>query len=113
MAETDECAHRACLRMADVTVIHSVTTSATGLTATEIGRGSTRASASCSVSGAVSSLAVLDILEGGGIRESGASEVWFARWSGGRVADGGGADRMSTCPIQRARGEIMLWGNDK
>ena len=36
MAETDECAQRACLRMAEVTVMHSVVTSATGLRA--IGR---------------------------------------------------------------------------
>lgn len=35
MDDMDECAHRACLRMADVTVIHSVTTNATGSTATE------------------------------------------------------------------------------
>lgn len=34
MAETDECAQRACFRMADVTVIHSVTTRATGSMAT-------------------------------------------------------------------------------
>lgn len=33
MAETDECAQRACLRMAEVTVIHSVVTRATGSTA--------------------------------------------------------------------------------
>lgn len=37
IADTDECAHRACLRMADVTVIHSVTTSATGSIATDMG----------------------------------------------------------------------------
>ena len=36
MAATDECAQRACFRMADVTVIHSVVTKATGSTA--IGR---------------------------------------------------------------------------
>ena len=36
IAETDECAHRACFRMAEVSVIHSVTTSATGSTATDI-----------------------------------------------------------------------------
>jgi hypothetical protein len=39
IAETDECAQRACLRMADVTVIHSVVIKATGSTATEIGVG--------------------------------------------------------------------------
>jgi hypothetical protein len=38
IAVTDECAQRVCLRIADVTVMHSVTTSATGLTATEMGR---------------------------------------------------------------------------
>jgi hypothetical protein len=31
MAATDECAQRACLRIAEVTVMHSVTTNATGL----------------------------------------------------------------------------------
>jgi len=39
IAETEECAQRGCFRIADVTVIHSVTTSATGLTATVMGRG--------------------------------------------------------------------------
>lgn len=33
--DTDECAQRACLRMAEVTVIHSVVIRATGSTATE------------------------------------------------------------------------------
>jgi hypothetical protein len=37
MEETDECAHRACLRIAEVTVIHSVVIKATGSTATETG----------------------------------------------------------------------------
>lgn len=37
IAETEECAQRACLRMADVTVMHSVVIRATGSTATEIG----------------------------------------------------------------------------
>ena len=36
MADTDECAQRACLRMADVTVMHSVTTRATGSMATAV-----------------------------------------------------------------------------
>lgn len=36
IAETEECAHRACLRIADVTVIHSVVIRATGSTATEV-----------------------------------------------------------------------------
>jgi hypothetical protein len=35
IADTEECAHRACFRMADVTVIHSVVINATGSTATE------------------------------------------------------------------------------
>lgn len=35
IADTDECAHLACLRMADVTVIHSVVIKATGSTAME------------------------------------------------------------------------------
>lgn len=35
MAETDECAQRACFLMADVTVMHSVVIRATGSTATE------------------------------------------------------------------------------
>jgi hypothetical protein len=37
MADMEECAHRACLRMAEVTVMHSVMTSATGSTAIVIG----------------------------------------------------------------------------
>lgn len=46
IAETEDCAHRACLRIAEVTVIHSVTTSATGSMATEIGW---RVGAKCAV----------------------------------------------------------------
>ena len=37
MADTEECAHLACFRMADVTVIHSVVIKATGSTATDTG----------------------------------------------------------------------------
>jgi hypothetical protein len=37
MADMDECAQRACFRMAEVTVMHSVMTSATGSTAIVIG----------------------------------------------------------------------------
>jgi hypothetical protein len=48
--------------MADVTVIHSVTTRATGLTATVMGRGSRLAIVSCSVEAALSSLSVLDMV---------------------------------------------------
>ena len=36
IADTEECALRACLRMAEVTVIHSVVIKATGSTATEM-----------------------------------------------------------------------------
>lgn len=61
MAETDECAQRACLRMADVTVIHSVTTRATGLTATVMGRASRLAIVSARVDATFSSLPVLDM----------------------------------------------------
>jgi len=37
MAEMEDCAQRGCFRIADVTVTHSVTTRATGSTATVIG----------------------------------------------------------------------------
>lgn len=37
IADTDDCAQRACLRIAEVTVMHSVTTRATGSTATDMG----------------------------------------------------------------------------
>lgn len=37
IAEMEDCAQRGCLRIADVTVTHSVTTRATGSTATVIG----------------------------------------------------------------------------
>jgi len=36
IAATEECAHRACLRMAEVTAMHSVITKATGSTAIDI-----------------------------------------------------------------------------
>jgi hypothetical protein len=62
MAATEECAHRACLRIADVTVIHSVTTRATGLTATVMGRRLKLALVSCSVEAALSSLPSLDMV---------------------------------------------------
>ena len=75
MAATDEWAHRACLRMADVTVMHSVTTSATGLTATGMRRGSARVIASWIDSDSELSDPSLDMLKGG-----------FEK--GGRCADG-------------------------
>ncbi len=37
IADTEECAHLACFRMADVTVMHSVVIKATGSTATDTG----------------------------------------------------------------------------
>ena len=58
MAETDEWAQRACLRIAEVTVIHSVVTKATGSTAmgkgevdmtVEGGRGGERINDYCSL----------------------------------------------------------------
>lgn len=61
IAETDECAQRACFRMADVTVIHSVTTRATGLTATVMGRGSRLAGAFWWSVATSKSLSTLDI----------------------------------------------------
>lgn len=61
MADTEECAQRACLRMADVTVMHSVTTRATGFTATVIARGARLKTSSCSVDAAWSSLSLLDM----------------------------------------------------
>jgi hypothetical protein len=64
IAATDECAQRACFRMADVTVIHSVTTRATGLTATVMGRGSRLAIVSWSVDAPLSSLPVVDMATG-------------------------------------------------
>jgi hypothetical protein len=61
MAATDECAHRACLRIADVTVIHSVTTRDTGFTATVTARGLKLTADSWSVDAALSSLPSLDM----------------------------------------------------
>ena len=61
IADTEECAQRACFRIADVTVIHSVTTRATGLTATVMGRGSRLAIVSIRVGAALSSLPLLDM----------------------------------------------------
>lgn len=83
MAATDEWAHRACLRMADVTVMHSVTTSATGLTATVMGLGPRLATVSCSVDAALSSLSTLDMA---GARQSRASACGRGNglWCSGR-----------------------------
>lgn len=64
MAETDECAQRACFRIAEVTVIHSVTTSATGLTATVMGWGSRFATVSWRVDAPLPSPSVLDMVSG-------------------------------------------------
>jgi hypothetical protein len=83
IAATEECAHRACLRMADVTVIHSVTTRATGFTATVMGRGLKLAVVSWRVDAALSSLPSLDML----------AQTWYQ----GRVCDkrGMGAANVS------------------
>jgi hypothetical protein len=48
MAETEEWAQRVCFRIAEVTVMHSVTTRATGFTATEIGGGRSKDMVECS-----------------------------------------------------------------
>jgi hypothetical protein len=87
IAATDECAHRACFRIADVTVMHSVTTRATGLTATVMARGATLAIASCSVDAALSSLLVLDMTAEGWYQEAvcdkevlGAANVSLWEW---------------------------------
>lgn len=65
IAATEECAQRACLRIADVTVMHSVTTSATGFTATVTGRGARAEISSWSVDAACSSLSLLDMASEG------------------------------------------------
>lgn len=62
IAATEECAQRACFRMAEVTVIHSVTTSATGFTATVMGRGSRVAGALWLRVAASTSLPSLDMV---------------------------------------------------
>lgn len=84
MADTDECAQRACLRIADVTVMHSVTTRATGLTATEMGRGSRLNGASWTIVVASYSLSLLDMAMGGllsySLRDAdvvGAAQMWM------------------------------------
>lgn len=79
IAATDECAQRACLRIADVTVIHSVTTNATGLTATVIGRGSRLAGAFWWRVAASKSISSLDIAA-----IYGYSSVWRDNRRGGR-----------------------------
>jgi hypothetical protein len=63
--------------MADVTVIHSVTTRATGFTATVIGRAVKLAAVPVpwSVDAALSSLPVLDMAGRGGIKVAYATEA--------------------------------------
>lgn len=61
MADTDECAQRACFRIADVTVMHSVTTSATGLTATVMGRALKLHLVAWRVDATISSLSLPDM----------------------------------------------------
>jgi hypothetical protein len=93
MAATEECAHRACLRMADVTVIHSVTTRATGLTATVIGRGARLAVVSCNVEAASSSCPSLDMVAESGIKGAYATTKYGAQRTC-RYGGGDGRDYM-------------------
>lgn len=71
IAATEECAQRACFRIADVTVMHSVTTRATGLTATVMGRGSRSTIVSRSADATWSSPSVLDMV----LKDSGYGSV--------------------------------------
>lgn len=87
IAATDECAQRACFRIADVTVIHSVTTRATGWTATVMGRGVRLAMVSCRVDATLSSPSLLDMATAWvyylGLCDGvlvGAAEVQSMRW---------------------------------
>ena len=77
MAETEECAQRACFRIADVTVIHSVTTRATGLTATVMGRGLKLAIVSWSVDATWSSPSLLDMATSWRSRSVYATRLWY------------------------------------
>jgi hypothetical protein len=95
IAATEECAHRACLRMADVTVIHSVTTRATGFTATVIGRGLKLATVSWSVDAAWSSLPVLDM----------AAE----RWNQGCVCDKSVSGGANVSLWWWGQAQLYLW----
>jgi hypothetical protein len=89
MAATEECAQRACFRMADVTVIHSVTTRATGLTATVMGRASRLAIVSWSVDAPLSSLPVADMATGrfcyAHVCDKGVKGVIMCRYGSGRM----------------------------
>jgi hypothetical protein len=75
IADTEECAHRVCLRIADVTVMHSVTTSAIGLTATDMGRTSKLATASWGVSEGASSGPLVVIMKENPVRGKTCREV--------------------------------------
>ena len=57
IAEMEDCAQRGCFRIADVTVTHSVTTNATGSTATVMGLDAR------SLTGGVGSCAILAAIE--------------------------------------------------
>lgn len=96
IAATDECAQRACLRIAEVTVMHSVTTSATGLTATVMGRGSRLAGAFSWRVVASTSISSLDIAAIGGLVYITRLKVWWAR----RVCSGGSGGDIATCPVE-------------
>jgi hypothetical protein len=95
MAATDECAQRACLRIAEVTVMHSVTTNATGLTATVMGRGSRLAGAFSWRVAASTSICSLDIAAICRARLYSAIKAMRAR----RVRRCDGGD-IATCPVE-------------
>jgi hypothetical protein len=65
MAATEDCAQRACLRMADVTVMHSVTTRSTGSTAMVARTGRVRARGGVGVTGRRGSAVLMDDIVNG------------------------------------------------
>lgn len=99
MAATEECAQRACFRMADVTVMHSVTTRATGLTATVMGRGAKLAMVSCSVDATLSSLPVLDMVMDG-LYDSKITQRGSAGRGASAVDTAGDMDSCVVCWLQ-------------
>lgn len=64
IAATEECAQRACLRIADVTVMHSVMTKAIGSIATAIGRPA------CGPEAPFSIVPLSIVIEGVGVRQT-------------------------------------------
>ena len=95
IAATEECAQRACFRIAEVTVMHSVTTNATGLTATAMGRSSRLAGAFSWRVVASASISSLDVAA---IRAARVYNVTKARWARSvRKCSGGD---IATCPVE-------------